>query len=268
MAIMSNRLSALKKPKVQMLLLLLVLAAFGIVGGDDGEIKASILATSLMTAILAEWAFFGAAPTPSLQSAAISGAIVGLLVSPSGNLLVAWSAAVAAIASKRLLVFREGKHIFNPAACGLLFSVLVFGNRLNWWGNSSAVVVVVGAGLLMLRMRRFSLPFSYFITRTVMAVVIGDIGSLSSALLLPNLFFAFIMLVEPKTSPAKRSEQWAFGSLCGLLATVYYRYLPSYEGDILALLTLNFLRPALTFQSWSVGPTRKRQQVQNGGQAT
>jgi Na+-translocating ferredoxin:NAD+ oxidoreductase RnfD subunit len=265
---MSKRLTALKKPKMQLLLLLLLLAAVAIATGGDRQAKALVLAVSLTTAIIAEWAFFGAVPTASLQSAAISGSIVGMLVSPSGNLLVAWAAAVAAIASKRLLVFREGKHIFNPAACGLLFSVLAFGNQLNWWGNSSALVVVVGAGLLMLRLRRFSLPFSYFIARTATATLIGGGGSLSGALLLPNLFFAFIMLVEPKTSPARRSEQWVFGSLCGLLATVYYRYLPAYEGDILALLTLNLLRPLLALMSWPGGTTRKRQQIQNGGQTT
>jgi Na+-translocating ferredoxin:NAD+ oxidoreductase RnfD subunit len=265
---MSKRLTVLKKPKAQLLLLLLLLAVVAIATGGDRQAKMLVLAVSLTTAIVAEWAFFGAVPATSLQSAAISGSIIGMLVSPSGNLLVAWSAAVAAIASKRLLIFREGRHIFNPAACGLLFSVLVFGNQLNWWGNSSALVVVVGAGLLMLRLRRFSLPFAYFITRTVTAALIGGVGSLSGALLLPNLFFAFIMLVEPKTSPAKRSEQWAFGSLCGLLATVYYRYLPAYEGDILALLTLNLLRPLPAFMSRSGGATRERKQIQNGGLTT
>jgi len=265
---MSKRLTVFKMPKVQILLLLALLAIVGIAMGGDSEAKLAVLTTALAAAVLAEWAFFGSVASTSLQSAAISGLIIGLLISPSGNLLVAWSAAVVAIASKRLLVFREGKHIFNPAACGLLFSVLVFGNRLNWWGNSSAVVVVVGAGLLMLRLRRFSLPFAYFITRTVTAALIGGIGSLSSALLLPNLFFAFIMLVEPKTSPAKRSEQWAFGALCGVLATVYYRYLPAYEGDILALLTLNLLRPLLALQSRFRGLMRERRQIQNGGQAT
>lgn len=264
---MSSLLSLWKKSKVRILMILALLAAVGIATGGASEAKSAVLATALAAAVLAELAFFGSVPTASLQSAAISGLIVGLLVAPSGNLLFAWSAAVMAIASKRLLVFREGRHIFNPAACGLLFSVLVFGNRLNWWGNSSTLVVVVGAGLLMLRLRRFSLPFAYFITRTATTVLIGGIGSLSSALLLPNLFFAFIMLVEPKTSPAKRSEQWAFGSLCGLLATAYYRYLPAYEGDILALLTLNFLRPLLAFRSRPGRAIQKLQQTHaDGGQ--
>jgi Na+-translocating ferredoxin:NAD+ oxidoreductase RnfD subunit len=264
---MNRRLSAIKKPKVQLLLLLLLLALVALVGGD-GEAKAAVLVTSLATAILAEWAFFGAVPASSLQSAAISGSIVGMLVSPGGNLLVAWSAAVAAIASKKLLVFREGKHIFNPAAFGVMAVVLIFGNKVNWWGNSSVLLLVLGGGLLMLRLHRFSMPFAYFIIRTVGAVVMGGAAGIPGAFLLPNLFFAFVMLVEPKTSPAKRAEQWLFGGLCGLLATMYYRYLPAYEGDIMALLTLNLIRPAVAFQSWAGRRKRELQQAHNGGRTS
>lgn len=245
---MVNKLhSAFHKPKLQMLLLLFVLAGVGIVAGDDRAAKMVVLATALAAAILAEWAFFGAVATTALQSAAISGFIVGMLVSPSGNLFVAWLAAVVAIGSKKFLVLGKGKHIFNPAAFGLLFSMLIFGNRINWWGYSSVLVIIVGVGFLLFRLRRLSLPFSYIIARTATAVLIGGTGALSGALLLPNLFFAFIMLVEPKTSPGKRSEQWMFGALCGVLATVFYRVVPAYEGDLLALLVLNLFRPVVAF---------------------
>jgi Na+-translocating ferredoxin:NAD+ oxidoreductase RnfD subunit len=240
---MTNVHTLLKNPKTQLCLLLAALAVTGLVGASVPSRIVIVLTTSVAAALLAEWAFFGAVPSASLQSAAISGAIVGLLVAPGADLLFAWSASVAAIASKKLLVFREGKHIFNPAAFGLVVAMLIFGNRINWWGNTSVVLVILGAGLILIRLRRLSLPFAYFIARLAGIVLLTGPDAGRAMLLLPNLFFAFIMLVEPKTSPGKRGEQWIFGGACGLLATLFYRFFPAFEGDMLALLTINLLRP-------------------------
>jgi Na+-translocating ferredoxin:NAD+ oxidoreductase RnfD subunit len=242
---MSNLVQQLIKPKVQMLLLLAALMLSGLVGATDWQPKMSVLATSLAAAVLAEWAFFGAMPATSMQSAAISGSIVGLLVAPGNSLLLAWTASVAAIASKKLLVFQEQKHIFNPAAFGGMVSVLIFGNQINWWGGSAPVLIVIGAGVILFRMNRLSLPFAYFAARALGAALFGGAGFTRAALLMPNLFFAFLMLVEPKTSPAKRSQQWGFGALCGIFAAIYYRYFPAYEGDMAALLTVNLFFPLL-----------------------
>jgi len=242
---MSNLVKQPQKPKVQMLLLLAALALLGLFGTNDWQPRLSILATSLAAAVLGEWAFFGAVPASAVQSAVISGMIVGMLVSPGSSLAVAWSASVAAIASKKLLVFQEPKHIFNPATFGLMVSVLIFGNQINWWGNSSAVLIVIGAGAILFRMHRLSLPFAYFAARALSAALLGGVGFTRAAFLMPNLFFAFIMLVEPKTSPTKRTQQWVFGALCGIAATIYYRCFPTYEGDLAALVTVNLLSPLL-----------------------
>jgi Na+-transporting NADH:ubiquinone oxidoreductase subunit NqrB len=243
---MSKLSKTLKNPKVQLLLVLFLLAAAGIADGD-GEAKALMLVITIPAAILAEWALFGAVPAAALQSAVITGIITGQLLAP-GNLTAAWTAAVVAVASKKFLRFHNGKHIFNPAAFGLLFSVIAFGNRLNWWGSSSTLIIVIGAGLVLFRMHRLSLPFSCFITRTASILLFGGLGTFREAVLLPNLFFAFIMLAEPKTSPGKRAEQWVFGGLCGIFATVFYRFIPAFEGDLVALLAVNLLRFRMSFR--------------------
>ena len=261
---MKQILTLMRRPKLLLLLLLASLALVGLAGSADWQPKVAILATSLAAALLAEWAFYGAAPFGAVQSAAITGSIIGLLISPGSSLLLVWSASVAAIASKKLLAFREGKHIFNPAAFGLVFSVLVFGNHLNWWGNSSVLVVVIGVGLLLFRLGRLSLPISYFITRTVMVAWLGGPGTFAGAFLLPNLFFAFIMLVEPKTVPGKRTEQWIFGGLGGILATLFYRWLPAFEGDLFALLIVNMLRPLMVLPHRSGLQATATQPVNSG----
>ena len=242
---MIDVLQRFKNPKLQLLLLLAALAAVGVAGAGAPMPAVFILGTSVAAALLAEWAFFGAVPTTSLQSAAISGAIIGLLVAPGADPRFAWTAAVVGIASKKLLVFRERQHIFNPAAFGLAAAMLIFGNRINWWGNASVVLVILGAGSILFRLRRLSLPFAYFIARLAGIVLLTGPDAGRAMLLLPNLFFAFIMLVEPRTSPGKRTEQWIFGGACGLIATLFYRFLPAFEGDLLALLTINMLRPRM-----------------------
>lgn len=235
----------LKKPKIQILLLLGLLAASRMISGGDAAAKAILLATTIVTALCAEWALFGAVKNPALQSAAITGAIIGILIAPEGNLFVAWVAVILAVASKRWIHFpKTKKHIFNPAAVGIALSILLFGNRVNWWGNTMPILIILAGGFILFRMHRLALPFSYFIVRAATAALLGG-AALHSALLLPNLCFAFIMLVEPKTSPGKRTEQWIFGGLCGLLSTLAYQWIPAFEGDLLALLSLNLIRPLL-----------------------
>jgi Na+-translocating ferredoxin:NAD+ oxidoreductase RnfD subunit len=247
--IMNSRIAMLKKPKVQILLLLGVLATLRILSTDNAAGKIALLATSLSAALFAEWALFGNVKKTALQSAAITGVIIGILIAPGGNLSVAWVAAVLAIASKKWIRFPKTKtHIFNPAAFGIVSSIVLFGNRVNWWGNSMPILILFAGGLILLRLHRLALPFSYFIVRAATAALLGG-AALHSALLLPNLCFAFIMLVEPKTSPGKQTEQWIFGGLCGFAATLAYLYIPSFEGDLIALLTLNLFRPLIAFST-------------------
>ena len=235
-----------RQPKVQIAAILVLLAAVALLRQPVPGDKAAVhLLTAVLAALLAEAAFFGHVGEAALQSAVVTGMLTGALLAPGTDLVLVWLAAVAAIASKKLLESVPGKHIFNPAAFGLLLSVVLFGNRINWWGFSSPYLVVVGAGLVLLRLKRLSLPFAYLLARGIGAVLFGDADPGFQFLLSGNIFFAFIMLVEPKTSPAKRPAQWLFGALVGILATAAYRLMPSLEGDLAALLAANLVRPGV-----------------------
>ena len=50
------------------------------------------------------------------------------------------------------------------------------------------------------------------------------------------------MVIEPKTSPAKRGDQLVFGLGCGVLSTIATNLIPQYETDLAALLTMNLMR--------------------------
>jgi Na+-translocating ferredoxin:NAD+ oxidoreductase RnfD subunit len=107
------------------------------------------------------------------------------------------------------------------------------------------VVVVIGAGFILYRLNRLSLPFSYFIVRSAMGMALGQAPVGLEMFLLPNVFFAFVMVVEPKTSPGKRPAQWLFGAVCGAAAAACYEWIPFWDGDLLGLLLANAARPAL-----------------------
>jgi len=228
-----------RKPKIKLLLLLCVLAVIALLTDYNISNCWPLLTVSIAASIFTQMLFFGTNSSSSFQSAAVTGMIIGLLIAPGSNLLICLIASFTAIASKKIIVYRKNKHIFNPAAFGLIISLFIFGNHINWWGNSSFIIVIIIGGFILFRLNRLSFPFSYFIFRIISASILMGLGSFISLLLLPNLFFAFIMLPEPKTTPGKRIPQWIFGGICGILATTAYYFIPEFEGDLLALLVVN-----------------------------
>ena len=234
-----NRLArVVRQPKLQLLSLLILLAAVALVRQEQPGHALLRAAIGVASALFAEWAFFGAVQATLIQSAAITGMLVGMILAPTAPLLTIWLTVVAAVASKKLVEFGGGGRVLNPATAGLVFATLFQGNHLNWWGFSSPFLVVIGAGAILFRLNRLSLPFAYFLARSLGAMFFsGHVGM--EAFLAPNLFFAFIMLVEPKTSPGRRAEQWVFGGLCGFAATLLFRIIPGIDGDLLALLAAN-----------------------------
>ncbi len=244
---MKRLLKNLKNMKVQILILLGILfltALFHQPALTQSTLWIQ-LASSITIAILAEFAFFGAVKSSSIQSATITGAIVALLLAPGIDLKILWFTVSAAIASKALLHFPSGRHIFNPAATGLLLTTCFFSNRINWWGFSNPYIIIVLGGFILFNLNRLALVFSYILFRCLGVLVFSN-GILSiDMFMLHNLFFIFIMLVEPMTTPYKRVKQWQFGGGTALLASLFFSVTPSFGGDLMALLSMNLLRPVL-----------------------
>lgn len=241
----SNNLSpvinAANNIKNQTILLLLILAIVSLFSMDVPFASAAQMLLAVGYALLAEWSFFGGVNASSIQSTIISGLIIGMLLVPGAPAVVLFTAVVLAIGFKRIIRLAPSKHIFNPATTGLVAVTFIFGNYINWWGYSSSVIVIVGGSIILYRMRRISLPIAYVVSRAICALVFGGLALGVNAFELPNLFFAFIMLVEPKTSPTKRNGQYICGALCGILATLSFKFFPTYDGDLIALLLINLL---------------------------
>ena len=195
---------------------------------------------------------------PGLLIASIAAALVDAVILrvknkawefPSGALLTALIAAmvlraqerwyvttitvVAAVLSK--YVFRtRSANVFNPAALAVVASFFVFHTGQSWWGaltevTPAAQVVLLAAGIFITdRVNKMPLVLTflgtYFLLFTVTAFV-GNPRWVSEIFRSPDieavLFFAFIILTDPPTSPAKYPDQ----VVCGVIvAAVSYSF--------------------------------------------
>lgn len=164
----------------------------------------------------------------NLESVYITALILSLIITPINNfndLPFILGAAVFAISSKFILAIRR-KHIFNPAAFGVAASAMVLSNGASWWNGTAWIMPFVSLGgiLIAKKVQRFSLVLSFLFTSLLIflgaSVFNGnDLILVFKGLILdaPLLFFAFVMLTEPQTTPPTKMKQIVYGSLVGLL---------------------------------------------------
>lgn len=153
----------------------------------------------------------------NLESVYITALILTLIITPARSLqdiFLLTFAAVLSQSSKYLLAICK-KHIFNPAALGAAFLFILKGGASWWVGNPWMIMAVVLGGLLVVRkLRKFSLVLSFL--AVFLAINLGS-GLQITIAESPVLFFVFVMLTEPLTTPPKKNWQIIYGSLVGLL---------------------------------------------------
>ncbi|WP_246294495.1 RnfABCDGE type electron transport complex subunit D [Paenibacillus planticolens] len=167
------------------------------------------------------------------DGAVITGLIIALILSTAASWYIVAATSLMAILSKYLLV-QNKKPIFNPAAFGLLLSILFFRTGQSWWGAFgdlpawSVVFLLIGGYMVTNRVNKFPQVFSFLGTYFILLFVMGilNIGDAADALRPPfinaSLFFALFMLTDPPTSPAKDKDQVIFGILSAVVGAVVY----------------------------------------------
>ncbi len=165
------------------------------------------------------------------ESAYITALILALIISAPSSLhdggyfsLAIW-ASIWAMASKYIFAIQK-KHIWNPAAFGVVLTALVISQSASWWvGTLYMVPFVLFGGLLLVRkLRRIDAVVSFLVVSTLViisshALTWTGIAMTFSQLFLysPLLFFSFVMLTEPLTMPPGRKMRILYGSLVGFL---------------------------------------------------
>ncbi len=168
----------------------------------------------------------------NLESVYITALILVFVITPPKSffdlyfLLFAFLSSVFAIASKYIFAIKK-KHIFNPVAVGIFTAGIVSGQAASWWiGNVYMVPVVIIFGVLLLRkILRFELVGAFLGVFIISILSIHQytgflnmINFANKALFYsPVLFFAFVMLTEPLTSPTTRWMRMFYGAIVGIL---------------------------------------------------
>ncbi|MBI3559227.1 oxidoreductase [Candidatus Gottesmanbacteria bacterium] len=153
------------------------------------------------------------------ESFAITALILTLLTGPGiiHNSLFIILLSFLAMLSKYLLVWRQ-KHLFNPAAVAIFLTAL-FGQSASWWvGNIYLVLPVLAGGILIARkIHRLEMVAIFLVTVFVLhPKVISNLTLYS-----PLLFFAFVMLVEPQTTPPNKKLRLIYAVIIGLFFNLW-----------------------------------------------
>jgi ferredoxin-NADP reductase len=164
------------------------------------------------------------------ESDTITALILVLILSPShsiGRLAVLAVAATIAMLSKYALVISRW-HIFNPAAIGALISGVIFHQYASWWVGTDFItpVVFVGGMLILRKMKRFIMVITFEVVALSLIAFNTYLNQSTSAIghnlwtviiATPILFFAYIMLTEPFTSPRHLSNYLPYAAIVGFL---------------------------------------------------
>ncbi|MBI2611675.1 RnfABCDGE type electron transport complex subunit D [Candidatus Gottesmanbacteria bacterium] len=200
------------------------------------------------------------------HSAIITGLILTLIVDWGASWYQMVVICLIAISSK-VFIKPEGRHIFNPTAFGLLGGWLVFGLYPSWWAPSlyqpgsitiPNILVYIPVVLIFyvssFRGRRLPTVGTFLFTYVAISTLSGQSASLVSAVStvfsVGSLFYLFLMVVEPKTSPIFVRKQILYGAFIAAATVIIILILQTlklsfFDSSLTALLLGN-----LVFRFW------------------
>lgn len=180
------------------------------------------------------------------DSAITSGMILGYVLSSESPWWIFLAAAAFAIGLKYVLRF-HGKNLLNPAALSIFLTVLLLKGTTEWKGTYEWYILIPAGFYLVNKIRKLEIVLGYF-TMSLLLFVPQALARGSSLLDIPgyfSYFFIFIMLIEPKTTPAAYWPKIVFGAGVALLVFLFTEWSFRYEPELFALLILNALAPFL-----------------------
>lgn len=167
----------------------------------------------------------------NVESVYITALILTLIITPLSQSnassyfpLAVW-ASVWAMASKYIFAVKK-KHLFNPAAFGVAVTALFLNQSATWWVGTltMAPFVLIGGFLMTRKLLRSDLVLSFIYVSLLTIGTFSFLGGLDVMTSLwkavaeaPLLFFAFVMLTEPLTTPPTEGRRMAYGALTGFL---------------------------------------------------
>lgn len=168
-------------------------------------------------------------------SGLITGLIIGSVAPINAPLFLVLIASTIAVVSKFFIQYKSS-NVFNPAALGLIIALPIFGLGDEWWIASNyniygiAITLTPILIILAYEARRLAAAAAFVLASFALALIVEMGSALSITTIVTllfgiNYFFAFVMLIEPKTSPRKNYSQVLYGvSLAALyMAFAFFR---------------------------------------------
>ena len=226
-----------KTPKGLVTIILVILAAIAapgegvravVIGLASSSIAAGLVDLFILRARKKVWEF------PS--GAVLTAIIVTMVLRAQEPWYVPTVTSVFAVLSKYVVRSRSA-NVFNPAALAMIAAYYVFHASQSWWGAlpevtawAQAVLVITGI-FITDRVNKMPLVLAflgaYFLLFTVTAFV-GDPHWVSEIFRPPDLeaalFFAFIILTDPPTSPAKYPDQIVCGVIVAVVSYAFFEW--------------------------------------------
>jgi Na+-translocating ferredoxin:NAD+ oxidoreductase RnfD subunit len=180
------------------------------------------------------------------ESSIITGLIVGFVLSSDEAWWKLILAAVLAIVSKYLIQIRK-KHIFNPAAFGILLAILIFGASTQWNGTYLWYILLPFGLYFSYKLRKIEILISYAVVSLALFGIQAAFHRIPFAHIFGyfSYFYIFIMVIEPKTTPVKQAGKIIFGALVSGLIFVLTAIGARFDVELFSLLALNMAVPLL-----------------------
>ncbi len=197
----------------------------------------------------------------NVESVYISALILALIISPAntlhGLIFLGWAATLTCV-SKYILAIGK-KHVFNPVAIAVVLTAYILGDSASWWIATLPMlpVVLVGGLLIVKKIQRTDLFFSFLATASVVILTIAAFNGTNNLSIFrkifvesPIIFFASVMLTEPLTTPPTSRLRIWYGILVGALFAPQLHLGPVFSTPELALVVGNIF-------SYIVSPKEK-----------
>jgi Na+-translocating ferredoxin:NAD+ oxidoreductase RnfD subunit len=167
------------------------------------------------------------------SGAVLTAAIVVMVLRAQEPWYVTTATSVIAVLSK--YCFRWRANVFNPAALAMIVSYYLFHAGESWWGAQTDVIglgklLMIAAGVFIAnRVNKLPLVLTfvatYFVLFTLTAFV-SDPLKVAEIFRSPDveaaLYFAFIILTDPPTSPVRYRDQVTYGVLVAAVSYAFF----------------------------------------------
>lgn len=161
-------------------------------------------------------------------SSLVTGLLIGLILPLTVSLYIIIVASFASSVSKQFLGSGIRRHIFNPAAFGIIAVNLIFGAGIAWWAVSWSlwplVILIPFMTRILWRLKRIFLPIGFLAVSFFYSLTVAPPQFAANILFDGTvLLFALVMVPEIITSPASGFFKYWFGAIIAVVSILISR---------------------------------------------